>query len=769
MNPRGLTILMTAWVLVATGACGKSKGSRGGLAGSSGSDSENSSSSGEGGSSGAGGASAGPRDAGPSAMDAGLASPDASGTSDTRSDAKSDAGPAGGSTSSSAGAGGRGGGGGSTSRTSAGGSTSKPDAGTSTGPCRVDITAALEPSLLNLVPGDSRTLRVNGIIQGTPVPVSPTWQWTVKGPDQTILPTVGVTTREANTDSIQFALLSPGTYDISVSVSSSCRGHTTATAIKERSPTIFVRVLPPPSGGLNSGQTCSNINRWCPSEDAVPYEDRNQYLETGLSKELGISLVKGDVVTIDPMQLAQPDPTAFPPMAIPSTIKVAPHNSTWTIDGTSTNDRPFLAVMHPLLKYDVLVVPSASGSSATRIMPPPPPFRIGPHLSGEFLPDHFSVTQGVTVQGTIRVAGAPLMGARVLLRAEASDPVILPLPSTWGSSDSLGAYSVRARGEALFSVILIPPVGTTLPQVTVPGCIDLRNIEVGSTVGDVDFIWNTMAMTNLNLMVAMPDGQAPVPGVQVRLQSKSEIDETTPEPAMPTPGKLTINGDEPDSPPSGNLRLEAITDQTGTVIFGAIPKGHYHLVLVPPDGQSDAAITAMDLDLRNAGSEERRMFPLSRKVNLTGRIMPKEASSGGRMVATDAGDDILGNSISSLIDSDGNYTLMADPGRTYRFSVEPAPGKNLPTRIPLYGVTAPNQNARLADRALPTGLKVSGAVKFSNKGVPGAIVQAYCQQSGLTGCVDPANPSPTLPPPLVEIATQADGSFTFYLLDPGKG
>jgi hypothetical protein len=112
---------------------------------------------------------------------------------------------------------------------------------------------------------------------------------------------------------------------------------------------------------------------------------------------------------------------------------------------------------------------------------------------------------------------------------------------------------------------------------------------------------------------------------------------------------------------------------------------------------------------------------------------------------------------------------MASPGRTYRLSFEPAPGQNLPTRIPLYGVTTTSQNAQLADRRLPAGLKVSGTVRFSNKGVPGAIIQAYCQQTGMSGCIDPQNPTPTLPPPLVEITTQADGSFAFYLLDPGTG
>ncbi len=750
MNSRGLTILTVAWVLLATAACdkgkGKSLGAGGAMAGGS-----SGSSAAAGGSSGSGGATSGmmdggfsPRDAGASPFDGGV-SKDASFSGDSPS------------------AGGRGGTGGSSSRSSAtGGSTGKPDAGPA-GPCKVDITPLTESSLLNLAPGENRTLAVKGkIVWGTTTPYSPSWQWTVKGPDLTTLPTLAVTISESNSDSIQFPLLSPGKYEITVSISQDCSGSATATAAKERSQAFFLRVLPPPNAGNRAGQACGSVNRWCPSEDAVPYEEKRLFLEAGLPKEVAFSLLKGHAVNVDPMQLAQPDPTAFPPRAVPSTIKVVPHNSTWTIDGASTNDSPFLAMMDSGLKYDVLVVPNVSHETGAAPFTSPP-FIVGDRWPHEFTPDLFSVAQGVTVKGTIRMAGAPLMGARVLLRAEASDPIVVPLPSTWGTSDALGAYSVRAQGVALFSIIVIPPAGTTLPQVTIPACLDLRNVSDGGTVSDVDFDWNTMALTTLSVTVMTSDGQSPLPSVQVRLQSKDEHDEVAPE-----PGKLTINGNQADSP-KGNLRLEATTDQSGVVTFGAIPKAHYHLVLLPPEDMSDAAITAVDLDLRGAANNERRMYSPSRKIKLTGRILPPQSSSGGHMVAIDTGNDIFGNSISATIENDGSYTLMADPGRTYRFSVEPAPGTDLPTRIPLYGVTTPSQNTRLADRSLPSGLKVSGTVKFGNKGVPGAIVQAYCQQSGMSGCVDPDNPSITLPPPLVEIATQTDGSFTIYLLDPGTG
>ncbi len=84
-------------------------------------------------------------------------------------------------------------------------------------------------------------------------------------------------------------------------------------------------------------------------------------------------------------------------------------------------------------------------------------------------------------------------------------------------------------------------------------------------------------------------------------------------------------------------------------------------------------------------------------------------------------------------------------------------------------MTATSQEGIPINRNLPTGLKVSGTVIFVDHAVPGAIVQVYCQQSKMFGCMDPDNPTPTLPLPVVESATQADGSFSFYLQDPASG
>lgn len=750
MTSRGLTMLMATWVLVAAGACSKGKSSSGAGGGSSAGSSESSSSS-AGGRSGSDGGAGIILDAGAGLVDAASPLHDAGRDGPTSADGS----PVGGADA-------RGSTGGKGGSTSGSGGSSKVDAGP--GPCQVVITAEnSEKSLTGLVPGDNRTLTVRGtIVWGTATRTTPTWQWTVRGPDRNTLTTMVDPSAEIDTAKIQFPLLSSGNYDISVSATTSCHGSATAIAGQEWPQMFFVRVLPPATSGSSSGQTCvNNATRWCPSEDAVPYEAVYP-LSDMTNVEMMIGLTKGTSVVIDPA--FGPDPEAFPPKAIPSTIHIAPNlsqhsrYSSWTIDGAS-DEKPFQAILNGApLQYDVLVVPAGTGDPITF-----PPFRIGPLLARDFPWTSFNVTPGVTVRGTVRVSGSPLMGARVLLRADTADQVTLPLPSTWGTSQVTGSYSLQARNDSYstFSVIVIPPVGTTLPLVTVPNCIDLRRANDGDTLADVDFSWAALATTNLNVTVMMPDGQSPASSVRVRLLSQDE------ENKIPEPGVLTING-VGAGPASGSLRLDATTNESGVVTFGAIPKAGYHLVLVPPDELADAAITTADLDLTGVSNEEPRIFQLTRKAKLTGNISPKASSAGGRLLAIDTGTDILGNTLSSSIDSEGNYTLMADPGRTYRLSVEPAPRKNLPSRIPLYGVTATSQSMRQVDRWLPTGLKVSGSVKFGGKNVSGAIVQVYCQQSGMDGCMDPKNPTPDLPLPVVETATQADGSYIYYLPDPNS-
>jgi len=257
-------------------------------------------------------------------------------------------------------------------------------------PCAVSIVPSSSPSLFNLVPGDTATLAVKGTVTGSSTTVTASsWQWTVRGPDGTPLAITTVPTSERNTSSIQFPLLAPGIYDISVTATSSCKGHASATAVKpqERSQTYFLRVLPPPTSPPDSGQTCDNgPARWCPCEDAVPYEDNNFVLQAGQPVSHDVQLLRGYVVSVDPMAVAHPDPNAFPAIAVPSYIHLAPHGSTWTMDGASTSDQPMRALLHPLLRYDVLVVPQSSNTSPTAL----PPFRVASKLAQEFLPADFA-------------------------------------------------------------------------------------------------------------------------------------------------------------------------------------------------------------------------------------------------------------------------------------------------------------------------------------------------------------------------------------------
>jgi hypothetical protein len=622
--------------------------------------------------------------------------------------------------------------------------------------CTVNITPVSGASLLNLVPGDSVTLAVKGTIAwGSSTPTQPNWQWTVKGPDGTPLAITPTGTSDPTTAIVQFPLVTPGNYDISVSATPSCKGQASATAVKpqERSQMFFLRVLPP-SLSTSSGQTCTvGDSRWCPSEDAVPYEDASFMLQAGQPRQDTVQLVHGYVVSIDPMAAAQ---GALPAVAVPSFIRVSPHGSTWTIDGASTSDQAMRAVLHPALTYDVLVVPGTG--TATQVLPP---FLVASKLAQGFRPSDFDVATGVTLTGTLRSAGGPAAGARILLHADASAPVTLPLPSTVGSADSTGAYSLHASAGTLFSAVVVPPSGTSLPQVTIANGIDLRASANGDSLAGVDFTWNALSTTTLTLRVFLSDGSTSAgSGVTVHLQSQDG--------SLPNPGSLTVAGVS-TSATSGTVRQDGTTDASGALVFSNIPKIAYVATLVPPSGSADAAITTTNISLTGAAASTARSVSLGHKVQLSGHLLPADPANGALLVATDTGTDVLGSIISTVVASDGSYQFLADPGRSYGFSVEPAAGRNLPARIPISGVTTTDQNARLADHTLPSGLRVSGIVNFGGQPVHGAVVQAYCEQSGIAGCVDPNNPYATLPPPLVEFATLPDGSYSFYLLDPATG
>ena len=627
--------------------------------------------------------------------------------------------------------------------------------------CTVNIIPWSSSSLLNLPSGANSTLEVEGIIAwGSSTPTQPSWQWTVKSPDGTPLTLTPITTTDKTTAIVQFPLLVPGSYDISASATTACKGHASATAVKPQDVApqpYFIRVLPPPAASAGSGQICDNgSTRWCPSEDAVPYENTNFVLQPGQPRQGDVQFGRGYAVSLDPTQAAQTTPTAFPAVAIPSYVRVSPHRSSWTFDGASTSDQPLRALLDQLLIYDILVIPETDNSSKVF-----PPFLVASKLAQEFRPADFVVADGVTIQGTLRGPGGPAAGARLILRADATDLVTLPLPSTVGSASATGAYSLSASVGTLFSAVVMPPSGTALPQVTIADCIDLQTLANGVSLNPVNFTWNTISTTTMPLRVLLSDNSTPAAGTAVRLQSQDGT--------LPDPGVLTVAGSAWPGPASGSVRQEGTTDANGSIVFANLPKVAYDLTLAPPGTLAGAALTTRSIDLGGATGSSTRTLSLGKKVKLSGLLLPADAANGAQLVATDTGADVLASIISTPVASDGSYAFFADPSRTYRISVEPAAGKNLPTRIPLYSVTTTDQDAPQRDRTLPSGLRVSGIVTFSGTAVGGAIVQAYCEQSTIAGCVDPNTLGATLPPPLVEFATLPDGSYSFYLLDPATG
>jgi len=109
----------------------------------------------------------------------------------------------------------------------------------------------------------------------------------------------------------------------------------------------------------------------------VPYEDTNFVLQPGQARQDDIQLVRGYVVRSIPPMPQPPHPSRFRRWSafLPGLDL--------TFDG-ATSDQPLRALLHPLLRYDVLVVPAASSKVF-------PPFLVASKLAQEFRPEDFYV------------------------------------------------------------------------------------------------------------------------------------------------------------------------------------------------------------------------------------------------------------------------------------------------------------------------------------------------------------------------------------------
>lgn len=582
--------------------------------------------------------------------------------------------------------------------------------------CAVVVTPVIPGRFLDLPSGPTSRLVVRGELTGNAIPGTPRWTWTIMHDGVTTIPSTPV---DGNPAQVQFPLVQPGRYLISVRVDGGtpiCRGTGTANALHldELTADYLVRV----TGSAGSVMPPQEARITIAAGRA---KTQNLVFDTQATSALELDPQTGDELSV----------------AIPSYIRITSPRSTIRFEG-SNDTRPFAVQLNPALPWDVLVIPVRATVA--------PMFYEQMTLAALRAQLPLKLDPGAAVSGRLSAASGPVEGARVLLRSKV-------LPSTFGAANAMGAFALRAR-PGVHSLIVLPPPGSSLSEARIDDVIEIASPAPPMT--RIDFRWQTVPMVNLAVVVLTPDGMVPASPVRVRLES---------DPAgIPRAATLTVNDFATDV--AGVLRVDTVT-AGNLASFADLPRAVYRVTLFPAaDDRSGSAITVATINLA-ANARAMWTVPFVRRVKVTGRLVNAKLDRAGvRLIAFDTAADLAVASPAALLDAGGRYELMLDPGRSYRLFVDPDPVRALP-RSPLGGVTAPVSDKVLDDRSLPSGVVWSGQVTYGgSQPQAGAVLQAYCIGDA-PDCVDPGSIVPATARPVAETVSDGDGGFHLVLPDPG--
>jgi hypothetical protein len=602
--------------------------------------------------------------------------------------------------------------------------------GGGTGQCAVNIVAVSGIDLYNSVlpAGPDATLRLRGSINEPPQLLPKiNWRWTVTASGNPVT----VTPDADDPSLVTFPLtVANTTYQVAVQVSDNppCRGSVPVNTASDASTFYWVRV------------TATN---------APPHDDHFVLLGRKANQKVSFNLDYLQPVTISPGAIS---PGTMSVTTVPSYVSISSPTHTWMREGQTYPDPgprgfPTRVVDDLTSRYDVLVVP----------FPPAPyaPLLLSGLSAGMVLGQTFQLDASVSVLGALTVGGRPVEGATVELRAGA-------LPSTLGTSDSKGSFTLLARQDH-FSALILPPDSAGLPDARVDATattgIDLPDPLSGQAV-TLAFDWRAdLGSTNFNAKLVTAAG-APAGGVDVSLDSADG--------AWSDVGTLSVTGGPSDGQvfaARGVVHRTATTDNGGVAAFTGLPRGHYVVTAVPPVSSADG-VTVSAVDLSQAPPAG--PLALAAKVVVTGQIT--NPVDGMRILIID--DLPLPEHVfpPAPLATDGSYTLTLDPSRRYRLIADP-PGGTPASRVPLGEVTTVTAAMALGARALPPMLTVQGtAAPYGQSLTPpvqvaGAVVQMFCVGTG-PDCLDFNDPSARQPPPLYETTVDATGAFRLYAPDP---
>jgi hypothetical protein len=587
------------------------------------------------------------------------------------------------------------------------------DAGTDAGvACSVSMTAFLpdpaQPGSFvqtSLVPNDhfeagpSAVLRLVASVNGYAGALPVKWHWIVSMSPLPSMLTPLWTPVDDTGSSVDVSIAAKGTYSLEVRIDgTTCdSGPSVIMVGAPQAPSFLFRVTPPSASQL-------------PTRDSLV----KAVDISGAPQTLDLGPVDGaEVVSLAPL-----DARSVP---IPSYIRITSPSFGFELEGY-TGQGALIASLATTLTYNVLVVPD-SGMAPLLVS----------GMAGQFSSKLAAIGPGTAVTGRAKDGnGQPVVGARVIL-------VGGDRPSTVGVSGADGSFSLATR-EGPLSAEIAPPVGSGLPQAHVAAGIALA---VGATDLDLLMTWAKIPSASLTVTVSGA-GAVPVAGARVRADLAG---------TLPAVGTLTVNGvgGGPHAA-TGTAHGDGVTDAQGIAHLGLLPTGMYHLIVAPPDGLAQVAITLADVMLPGSGASPQ--VSLAAPVTLAGTLQPPVLTAGTKVTAIDRGLLAAATLPTATVGASGTYALALAPGRSYELLVEPAAGQPLGRSV--VAIVPPGGGARTD--TVPAALTWPGVVTGAGRPVAGAHVQVFCAAPS-TWCLDS-----TLA--VAQGTTRADGTLTLVLPKP---
>jgi len=347
------------------------------------------------------------------------------------------------------------------------------------------------------------------------------------------------------------------------------------------------------------------------------------------------------------------------------------------------------------------------------------------------------VDEGISVTGTVEDgAGDPVVGARVQI-------TVAGAPSTIGTTDAGGAFTLAARAGSPIAVSVTPSEASGLPALEVPE--DGLPIDDGANLA---IHYDASVVTrSVSPVLRETDGATPAAGARVTFIARSIA------------GAGTVSVDGTPLAAHGELVRTAQANGSGVIPAQELTATRYDIIVEPgPSAPAGQGVRFELLDLRT-GQGAPASLRLAAPAHLTGQVVDADGApvEGARLTAVATG--LLSRATAAgaadATVADGTFNLAVAAGARYQVRIDGPGGAGR-----LYQVVdaPPVSSGDLGAPRLPRALTLTGSLAVAGGNpVGGALVQLQCLTCGPDGG----------PAAVAEAVSDPAGDFALLAPDPG--